>query len=379
MGKSTVFRYLHWILTALLLLGVVPAFRWVGLEFNFDWPRLLTIYWIGLTLQSLFATTLLCIVTFPLEQTLLPFWKRCLDDKLRLILVASFIPFMIWQFGWAIGLMLAVDVLMFLEVLDRIGGGHKTALRMAKNILVPAAYFFAGLILVFCYNDVIARAVDVNKNTAMYVRLDSIFLLGSGVSEIAHAVMQRLPVSAYNVLEGIYFGMFAQLGVGIFLSAVKYGMRRALAYVGTLLTAYYLALLVFALWPAAVPASICPDHFSRFPQSAALYSVQQATVQKPKVLFSRATTPQIDTDYFILLPCMHIALPMIMLWFIRKWRRLFAVLLAYDVILCVAILLLEQHFLIDLFGGAIAAIVAIALVKVPKEKEEGAEYSTPKL
>ena len=76
---------------------------------------------------------------------------------------------------------------------------------------------------------------------------------------------------------------------------------------------------------------------------------------------------------------MHIALPMIMLWFIRKWRRLFAVLAVYDVILCFAILLLEQHFLIDLFGGAIAAVVAIALVKVPKEKEEGTEYSTPKL
>lgn len=372
MAKSTVFRYLHWILTAALLLGVVPAFRWVGLEFKFDWPRLLTIYWVGLTLQSVFATALLCIIAFPLEQTLLPFWRRCLNDKLRLLLIVGFIPFMIWQFGWAIGLMLAVDVLMVLEVLDRFSAGRKTAWRMASNIVVPASYFFIGLILVFCYNDVIASAVDVNTYTTTYLRLDSILLFGSGVSEIAHAVMGRLPVSAYNLLEGIYFGMFAQLGVGILLIAVAHGKRRALAYVGTLLTAYYLALGVFAIWPAAVPASICPDHFSKFPESAALYGVQQATVQKPKLFFSDAPPPQIDTDYFILLPCMHIALPLIMLWFIRRWRRLTAVLLLYDLLLCGAILLLEQHFLIDLIGGVIAAAVAIALVRVPKEDEEPA-------
>jgi len=133
-----------------------------------------------------------------------------------------------------------------------------------------------------------------------------------------------------------------------------------------------LALGVFAIWPAAVPASICPDHFSKFPESAALYGVQQATVQKPKLFFSDAPPPQIDTDYFILLPCMHIALPLIMLWFIRRWRRLTAVLLLYDLLLCGAILLLEQHFLIDLIGGVIAAAVAIALVRVPKEDEEPA-------
>ncbi|HVQ63515.1 MAG TPA: hypothetical protein VMT78_03200, partial [Terriglobia bacterium] len=39
------------------------------------------------------------------------------------------------------------------------------------------------------------------------------------------------------------------------------------------------------------------------------------------------------------------------------------------VILCMAILLLEQHFLVDLIGGVITAAVAIALVKLPEVTE----------
>ena len=377
MGKSTVLRHLHWILTALLLLGLWPAFRWAGLEFILDWPRLLTVFWVSLTLRSMFVAILLCIAAFPLKQTLAPFWTRCLKDKPRLVLAVLFVPFMLWHFGWTIGTMLTVDVLAFLEILDRVAANRSTLWRMAKNIVLPASYFFAGLILVFCYNAVIASLVDIGKYTEMYVRIDSILLAGNSVSEIAHAVMQGLPLSVYRFLEVIYFGMFGQLGAGIFLMALAYGKRHCLAYVGTMLTAYYLALLVFALWPARVPASVCVEHFSRFPQSLDLYNVQKATVLKPKLLFSHTETLQIDTDYFILFPCMHIALPLIVLWFVRKWKRMVAVLLVYDVVLCAAILLLEQHFFMDLIGGVLAAAAAIALVRVPTDEKRENFFSKP--
>jgi len=368
MRKSTALTYVHWILTAVLLLGVGPAFRWVGLEFIFDWPRLLATFWVSLTLRSLFVAVLLCIAAFPLKQTLVPFWQRCTKDKPRLLLIVLFVPFMLWQFGLSVGLMLVVDVLAFLEILDRVTGTRRR-MRMATAIVVPAAYFFVGLILVFCYNDVIASVEDVGKYTMTYKNLDSILLGGHSVSGIAHAVMQRLPISTYSVLEVVYFGMFGQLGAGIFFTALAYGKRHSLAYVGTLVTAYYLALLVFVLWPATDPSSICVDHFARFPQFLDLYDVQKAAVLKPHILLMHTAQPAIEADYYITFPCMHIALPVIVLWFVRRWKRMVVVLAVYDVILCMAILLLEQHFLVDLIGGVITAAVAIALVKLPEVTE----------
>ena len=69
--------------------------------------------------------------------------------------------------------------------------------------------------------------------------------------------------------------------------------------------------------------------------------------------------PLIEADYYITFPCMHIALPVIVLWFVRRWKRMVVVLAVYDVILCVAILLLEQHFLVDLIGGVITAVLQL--------------------
>ena len=47
---------------------------------------------------------------------------------------------------------------------------------------------------------------------------------------------------------------------------------------------------------------------------------------------------RISTDYFITFPCMHIVQPIIVLWFLRRWRRMFVALAVYDLLLMTAIL-----------------------------------------
>jgi hypothetical protein len=50
--------------------------------------------------------------------------------------------------------------------------------------------------------------------------------------------------------------------------------------------------------------------------------------------------------------------PLIVLWFLRRWKRMVAVLAVYDVFLVPAILMLEWHYFVDMLGGiAIAAVV----------------------
>ncbi len=72
---------------------------------------------------------------------------------------------------------------------------------------------------------------------------------------------------------------------------------------------------------------------------------------------------RIQTDYFIALPCMHLTQPLIVLWFLRKSKTLVAVLTVYDVAMIAAVLLLQEHYVIDLIAGACAAVLAIAMVE----------------
>jgi PAP2 superfamily len=59
---------------------------------------------------------------------------------------------------------------------------------------------------------------------------------------------------------------------------------------------------------------------------------------------------------------MHIAQPLIVMWFLRRWKRIVIALCAYDVLLIVAILFLEWHYLVDILAGMLVAVAAIAII-----------------
>jgi hypothetical protein len=361
-------RYFHWAATALLLVLFIPAFHRAGLPFNINWSRFFGTYWGGLMVRSVCAAAVLYVLGFPLRETLIPLWENYRRQRGRFVVLAVFAAYVLWWFGWWIGLMLIVDTVAFLEFFDRISGDPAKLARAAKDIAIPAGYFFLGLVLVFCYNDVIASLEFVGKYSYAYNRLDSVLLGGYTISQIAHAVAQRVPVSTFSFLELIYFGMFGQVGATIILIAMKCGRKRTLTFVGTMLTAYYLSLFIFSIWPGMSPFTICPNHFSRFPHSLAIYHVQKVTILKPRLLWEHALRPVIDTDYFIAFPCMHIALPAIALWFVRPWKRIVVALAIYDAVLFIAILLLEQHYLVDLIGGLFVAAISIVMVHGPRSE-----------
>jgi hypothetical protein len=88
--------------------------------------------------------------------------------------------------------------------------------------------------------------------------------------------------------------------------------------------------------------------------------------QKAQLLATNRSLSQVDTDYFVAFPCLHIAQPLIVAWFLRKWKRIVVFLLAYDALLIPAILLLEWHYFVDIVGGVAVAALAIALNRQAK-------------
>jgi hypothetical protein len=139
--------------------------------------------------------------------------------------------------------------------------------------------------------------------------------------------------------------------------------------VGTILTGYFLALVCFYLWPSHGPYYLCPGHFSSLPDKLSVYAAQQTLLLRAQALWQGRGVDSIGTDYFIAFPCMHIAQPLIVMWFLRGWRRVVLALLLLDVLLTVSILLLEWHYLVDLPGGV--AIAALAIASVGREPVSG--------
>jgi hypothetical protein len=353
----------HYWISLLLGLALIPTLRSQQLPLKFDWITLSVAYWILLAAQSVFVAVLLGVIGLPRAQVLRPFLARYQENPLRLVPLLLYFAILVWATAWTKALVLTVDTAAVLELLDR--RGAQGLRRAAVSVLAPSAYLFFGFLMVLAYNYAIVSARFNFSTDPALAAADRWLLHGHSVSELSHWAVRVFPLSFFHFLEFTYFGMFPQIGAAIILVALCHGRTRALQFVGTILMAYYFALAIFYIWPSQGPYYLCPGHFSRFPASLQCYNLQKTLIQHALALWQHQPISRISTDYFIAMPCMHIVQPLIVLWFLRGYKRMVVALAAYDLVLVAAILMLEQHYVIDIIVAVPVAALAIAITGGP--------------
>jgi hypothetical protein len=175
--------------------------------------------------------------------------------------------------------------------------------------------------------------------------------------------------------------MFSQLGAALFLTALLGSQRHAVRYVRALLLGYTIALAIYFMLPAKGPYFICPDHQANYPHDLMSYNAQEGLLNDAQMLWTHKLPPGASTfgGYYISFPCMHIALAFISFWFLLPWKRIAGMVLAFDVILLApAIVLLEWHYFIGMFGGVATAAMAIWIAnRVSGKSNLHFEINTP--
>ena len=196
------------------------------------------------------------------------------------------------------------------------------------------------------YNDVIATLrFDGSADLALN-RMDAFLLGGVTVSSMAHG----LSANALAFLRQVYTLLFSLIGGCMVLLALRYGRTTAIAFISTIVTVYYIALVVFYFVPATGPY---------YPAD-----ISHPYVHVLNALIDRQAPKLIGTDYFIAMPCLHIAQPLIALWFVRKWKRIAIILAAYCVAVIPTVFLLQEHYVVDVVGGVIVTFVVIMMMSM---------------
>ncbi len=352
-------RYWHYWVGLLLSIALIPVLRRLHLPASFDWIRLGTAYWLVLAAQSVFLAAMLCLVGLPRQVMIGPLVERYRQEPLRIVLLLLYLAALGWAFTWMKALVLTVDTAAIVEFRERRRVDELR--RAAAAVVLPAVYLFAGFLLVLAYNVIIVSVRFPFAYDPAFNAMDKWILRGWSVFDLSHWAVRTFPLPLFRFLEFVYFGMFPQIGAAIILVSLYQGKNRGLQFVGTILMAYYLALGLFYVWPSQGPYYLCPAHFSRFPSTLQAYSIQKFLMMHALALWNHAPIHRISTDYFIAFPCVHIAQPLVVMWFLRRWKRMVIVLCAYDVLLVASILLLEWHYLVDLIAGVIVAGISIAI------------------
>ena len=352
----------HIVASVCLAAALLPLLYRVGLPIQFAWGIYFRTYWIGLTLQSINLCALLCVIGMPFEQILGPLCDRFRGEKLRILIIVPLVAELVLLFGIMTGVMLTVVAIVLLELVERDREGRLSLGRTFLDVMLPATYLFVGFIIVFGYNDVIA-ALRFNGDGDLFLNQIDLWLMrGMSISSFSHWALAHLSSRALPWTSFIYFGMFPQVGACLILLVLCDGKSRALRFVGTILTAYYISLICFFLIPATGPYFLSHSYLSHLPSNVSVYRSQQTLASLLARLPLRHGPPIIGTDYFIAFPCMHLVQPLAVLWYLRRWKRMLIALAAYDCVLIPCILLLEQHYLVDLIGAVAVTALAIALV-----------------
>jgi hypothetical protein len=362
---------LHYACTGLLAVLAIPAIQRLRLPMHADWRGMLLVYSTGLGTRSVLCALLFCVLAFPFSQTLGSVWESYRKKKVRLLLLLVFLIIVLSSARqFAVGIPLAIGGLFLVELAERDKVQGSSFHKRMISVLGSAAYLFVGIVLVLIYNDIIVASRFPLSHDSALNNVDMRIFFGRSVSDIAHTWFRVAPDATLRFLDFAYFQMFTVVGAAFLISA--YGSsERGLQFAGSCLTAYYIALLIFYLWPTYGPYMYCPGHAARYPRYLTSYVFQKGGIADLQAISQRQAW-SVANLYFIAFPSLHIALPVIAMWFLRRWRVVFWLLVVYSAVVACAVVLLEWHYALDIPGGIAVAALALAVVRaepvqLPKE------------
>lgn len=359
-GGSFCFSPIDRALLAIPSLLLYPIFRSAHLPLSLDFLDIVSAYWVGMASRAVFTFLVFVVIAFPAQQTFLPVIRRYWAHKGLIVVATVLAILMIFVLGPGLGILVTVDALGIAELLGRFRGELKPRL---TGLVLAAIYFFCGLILVFAYNHALAGIENPEGSDFLFHRLDRI-AFHTDVSTLAHWSRGLFPGWWFSLLQFGYFTMDWRLAGTLVFVALCIGRQEAIRLVRTLLICYTMALFIYAIFPAKGPYASYPTHQLEFNPSETR-SAQEGLTRTALALWSHDPDSVAGVgvhDYFISFPSLHIALPLIALWFLRPYRRLCAVyLLVYSTLLVPAVIFLEWHYLIDVLGGLAVAMLAVWL------------------
>jgi PAP2 superfamily len=340
---------IHFWLTGLLAISLVPAAILSRLRFP---PDTATFSFLaGWALQSTIWAAVLYQIGIRSS------WSHYLQSPFRLIPATLMVIVILVMFGPRTGGLISIAAFAIAEFQFR-GGNWKRA----AHSVVPFLYLAFGIQIAVDYSSVIVSFRPCTQFDSLFARLDSCLLLGHSVPELS-----RTFASLYGPAEATYYILGGVMGAGLLFLCLAGERRQAFQMSGAILLAYYMALFVFFFFPAQGPfiSGGLPSRLFTAP-------IQHASLSNATFLYHHAGWITPPRAYYVAFPSLHVAQPLIVAWFLRRWRVVSALIGSYCILLIPAILILQWHYLVDILAGIALAVLAILIVSDPRHATESA-------
>ena len=330
---------LHFFFTATAGVLLIPASIYARIHISLTSSTLYSL--VGWAIQSTITAMILYQLGVPGS------WDAFRHNRMRFIPIAVIALLLICVLGLGAGSVVAFAVFGLAEFVFR-GGNWKRV----GHALLPWLYLSLGIQIFFIFSGIIVCLRPGTLYDAALNNLDRHIMFGLTANSLSHTFY-----SLYFVAECVYYGLFGIIGAALLLLCLFGDRRAAMQMSGTILIAYFMSITIFYFFPA-----LGPFIEGDFPRQTFTAITQQDSLEYARVLYHHSQwIPLVAKNYFVAFPSLHLAQPVIAAWFLRRWKRVSLVIVAYSILLAPSILILRWHYLVDIIGGLIVGAVAIAI------------------
>jgi hypothetical protein len=158
-------------------------------------------------------------------------------------------------------------------------------------------------------------------------------------------------------LDNAYQCMFIGIPLVIFVLHSSGGEPRA--FIQALFSCYFVALLIFLLFPTIGPTLADPKLFSKAYEHTQTYEMIRQMTAEYKAL--QGTGALSGLGYFVALPSLHVAVAVLEQVFLYRSRAHFWLFLPINLLVVPATVVLGYHYLLDVPAGVLLASAVLAM------------------
>jgi len=236
-----------------------------------------------------------------------------------------------------------------------------------KYLLFTCLLLMVGYTIVRNLN-YIALSLVINrlKDSSLY-NLDMIiysFFLGptSSYNELFPLVKSK---TLFNIFQNAYFILFFEMYVIVFINI--YNEKRLISFVSVLFSCYVIGILLFVIYPAVGPYVCYPESFALTFRDSMTYKAMQGIVSGYNAVKS-FTTPTDDIGYFVSFPSLHVAIAIILQYFMCDVKLHYWIFFPVNCLVIISTVFLGFHYLIDIPAGILLALLTLALFRLVRPK-----------
>lgn len=165
----------------------------------------------------------------------------------------------------------------------------------------------------------------------------------------------------FNYFENAYFILFFEMYIVVLINI--FNKQRLVSFVSVLFGCYLIGILMFIIYPAVGPYVCYPESFEVNFRDSMTYKAMQGIVSGYNAV-KNLTTPSDDIGYFVSFPSLHVAVAVILQYFMSNVRLHFWVFLPVNFLIIISTVFLGFHYVMDIPAGIFLALVTLGLFRI---------------